>query len=252
MSAEEKTSPQTTHFGFETVEKSEKTGRVKQVFENVASSYDRMNDAMSGGMHRIWKARFVDLLHPRDDMHILDVAGGTGDIAFRIHERCDAKLTLCDINNGMLEVGKARAIDNNIHGIEWVCGNAEELPFEDNQFDAYTIAFGIRNVTDIPKALREAHRVVKMGGKIQVLEFSAVENPVLAKIYETYSFHAIPKMGELIANDRDSYQYLVESIRRFPDQESFANMLREAGFGRVKYHNLTGGVCAIHSGWKTC
>ncbi len=244
------TQEETTHFGFETVNKSEKTGKVKHVFESVAGKYDLMNDAMSGGLHRVWKARFVDMLHPRADMEILDVAGGTGDIAFRIRERAGAKLTLCDINEEMLKVGQRRAVDKNIHDIEWVCGNAEELPFEDNRFDAYTIAFGIRNVTDIPKALKEANRVLKPGGKIQVLEFSKVTNPLLGKIYDEYSFHLIPRMGQMLANDRDSYQYLVESIRQFPDQERFANMIGEAGFSRVKYHNLTGGVCAIHSGWK--
>lgn len=252
MSTAEKPTEETTHFGYQTVGKGEKTEKVHKVFESVAADYDRMNDAMSGGMHRVWKARFVDLLHPRDGMEILDVAGGTGDIAFRIAKRCNAKLTLCDINQEMLNVGMDRAIDKNIHGIEWVCGNAEELPFEDNRFDAYTISFGIRNVTDIPKALKDAYRVLKPGGKIQVLEFSKVRNPLLSKIYDVYSFQAIPRMGELIANDRDSYQYLAESIRRFPDQETFAKMLCDAGFSQVKYFNLTGGVCAIHSGWKTC
>lgn len=241
-----------TSFGFQQVDEEQKQPLVRGVFENVASRYDIMNDVMSLGIHRIWKQQFIRKLHPRPNTHLLDVAGGTGDIAFRfLDANPSGEVTLCDINHAMLENGYRRAVDENrLNHLEWVCGNAESLPFEDNHFDYYTIAFGIRNVTHIDKALQEAYRVLKPGGKFMCLEFSHVTNPVLQKIYDNYSFHLIPAFGKIIANDRDSYQYLVESIRMFPKQENFAQMIRDASFENVNYENLTHGVVAIHSGWK--
>ena len=240
----------TTHFGFKDIPIGEKTEAVRGVFDSVASRYDLMNDVMSGGLHRVWKTRFVDLLHPRDGMRVLDVAGGTGDIAFRIKARAAADVTVCDINTEMLTVGRDRAADKNLLEIPFIEGNAEQLPFQANQLDAYTIAFGIRNVTDIPAALREAHRVLKTGGRFLCLEFSQMPNEKLQALYDRYSFALIPRMGQLIAQDRDSYQYLVESIRKFPNQSAFEAMIAEAGFKRVRHWNLSGGICAIHSGWK--
>lgn len=240
-----------THFGYQTIDENEKESRVRGVFDSVASRYDVMNDLMSAGLHRLWKRDMVSALAPRDGQKILDVAGGTGDIAFRIRERADAHITVCDINQAMLSEGMNRAIDKNRReGLEWVCGNAESLPFPDNHFDAYTIAFGIRNVTHIDKALEEACRVLKIGGRFLCLEFSHVPNDMLAKIYERYSFHVIPWVGEKVTKDRAAYQYLVESIRKFPNQERFAGMMKDAGFGNVTYRNMTGGVVALHSGRK--
>ena len=250
-----------THFGFQEIPTEEKTGRVRHVFERVADNYDRMNDAMSLGVHRLWKRSFVADLPLRSGLRMLDLAGGTGDIAFRMLERAEARqwpieITLCDINAEMLRVGEARARDANWTGgehderLRFICGNAEELPFPDASFDIVTIAFGIRNVTDIPKALREIHRVLKPGGIFACLEFSNVVPAPLAKIYDVYSFGVIPKLGQAIAQDRDSYQYLVESIRRFPPREKFAAMLREAGLVRVTAEALSAGVVAIHRGWK--
>lgn len=247
----------TTHFGFRTVAKEAKAGMVKGVFDSVASRYDVMNDVMSGGLHRLWKNEMVDWLNPTPDMAFLDVAGGTGDIALRIRERCQQRhgalphITLCDINDHMLGEGRKRAVDKGIlSGITWVCGDAMALPVESASADAYTIAFGIRNVTDIDAALREAHRALKPGGRFLCLEFSHVVHPPLAKLYDLYSMHVIPRMGQVVAGDADSYQYLVESIRRFPRQEQFAAQMRDAGFGNVSYRNMTGGVVALHSGWK--
>jgi ubiquinone/menaquinone biosynthesis methyltransferase len=240
-----------THFGFETVDTSEKTGRVREVFDSVASRYDVMNDVMSAGMHRLWKDRFVRGLHLRPDMRILDLAGGTGDIATRMQKRAaDSEITLCDINAEMLKEGWNRADKRGetYHG--WVCGNGESLPFPSSHFDRVTIAFGIRNVTDIPACLSECFRVLKPGGMFACLEFSQLPNAKMQQLYDMYSFAFIPRMGQLIAGDRDSYQYLVESIRRFPDQERFAAMLREAGMERVNYTNMTHGVVAMHHGWK--
>ncbi len=241
-----------TSFGFKKVSEAEKQPLVRGVFESVASRYDVMNDVMSLGVHRIWKQQFIRKLMPRANTHLLDVAGGTGDIAFRFLDAThNANATLCDINPAMLENGYRRAVDENrLDNLEWVCGNAEALPFPDNHFDYYTIAFGIRNVTHIDVALKEALRVLKPGGKFMCLEFSHVTNPVLKKIYDTYSFHLIPAFGKLVANDKESYQYLVESIRVFPEQEKFASMIEQAGFSNVSYENLTHGVVAIHSGWK--
>lgn len=241
-----------THFGYQTVDEDEKQSRVRGVFDAVASRYDLMNDVMSAGLHRLWKREMVRSLAPRAGMHILDVAGGTGDIAFRIRQAADAEVTICDINQSMLHEGVNRAIDHNKReGLHWTCGNAESLPFPDNHFDAYTIAFGIRNVTHIDRALKEAHRVLKFGGRFLCLEFSHVPNELLAGFYEKYSFHVIPWMGDKLTNDRAAYQYLVESIRRFPDQHTFKQMMAEAGFGNVHYKNMTQGVVALHSGRKT-
>lgn len=247
----------TTHFGFRTVARDAKAGMVKGVFDSVASRYDIMNDVMSGGLHRVWKHEMVEWLAPTPDMAFLDVAGGTGDIAFRIRDYCERRhgglptITLCDINDQMLTEGRKRSVDKGIlNGIEWICGDAQALPMEDASVDAYTIAFGIRNVTDIAAALSEAHRVLKPGGRFLCLEFSHVEPKPLAKLYDAYSMHVIPRMGQMIAGDAGSYQYLVESIRKFPTQPQFAAMLRDAGFGNVSFRNMTGGVVALHSGWK--
>lgn len=241
----------TTHFGFRTVAEDEKQTLVRGVFDSVASRYDLMNDFMSASLHRVWKNDMVSWLAPRDGMKIIDMAGGTGDIAFRMLERARCEVTVCDINQHMLEEGRNRAIDRNIlERIEWTCVNAESLPFENESFDAYTIAFGIRNVTHIDKALAEAHRVLKIGGRFLCLEFSHMANDWLQKAYDTYSFNIIPKIGQWVTGDAASYQYLVESIRQFPKQDAFADMIRTAGFGNVQYRNLTAGVVAIHSGRK--
>ncbi|MEI7669030.1 MAG: bifunctional demethylmenaquinone methyltransferase/2-methoxy-6-polyprenyl-1,4-benzoquinol methylase UbiE [Pseudomonadota bacterium] len=240
-----------THFGFKTVDESEKTSLVRSVFDNVASKYDIMNDAMSFGVHRLWKREFINQIEIRDNQRFLDVAGGTGDIAFKLLEKGASHVTICDINQQMLNEGRKRADNANIiKNIEFLCADAENLPIESNSYNIYTIAFGIRNVTHIEKALAEAQRVLAPGGGFLCLEFSQVNQPLFAKIYEQYSFNIIPKIGELIAKDRDSYQYLVESIRKFPPQEKFANMIKEAGFAQVKYKNMSGGVVAIHSGYK--
>jgi len=240
-----------THFGFRDVPEEEKASLVRGVFDSVASRYDVMNDLMSAGLHRVWKNDMVSWLAPRDGMRILDVAGGTGDIAFRMMGRAACHVTICDINQHMLEEGRNRAIDRNLlTGIDWVCGNAESLPMPDADFDAYTIAFGIRNVTHIDKALAEAYRVLKPGGRFLCLEFSHLKQDWLQKAYDAYSFFAIPKIGQLVTGSGDPYQYLIESIRRFPKQDEFAAMIRAAGFGNVQYRNLSQGVVAIHSGRK--
>jgi len=239
----------TVSFGYEDVAPNEKTRRVGEVFSNVASRYDLMNDAMSGGLHRIWKDLFVRRVKPRVNETILDMAGGTGDIAFRMAES-GAAITVADINPQMLEVGIERAARRGIDGLVWTEANAETLQFPDRFFDAYTIAFGIRNVTDIPAALREAHRVLKRGGRLFVLEFSTTQWPGFADVYDAYSHHLVPKLGKLLANDADSYRYLVESIRRFPDMTTFEGMIRDAGFVQTKVEPLLGGLVAIHSGWK--
>ncbi len=242
----------TTHFGFTDVPESEKAGRVHGVFSSVASKYDVMNDVMSVGIHRLWKDAMMDWLAPRDGQHLLDVAGGTGDIAFRFLGRAPgARATVLDMTEPMLVEGRKRAeAEQMADKLDWIVGDAMALPFDDNTFDRYTISFGIRNVTRIPDALAEAYRVLKPGGRLMVLEFSQLPNAGLQKLYDLYSFNVIPRMGQAIAGDRDSYQYLVESIRKFPDQDRFATMIRDAGFENVKYRNLSLGIAALHSGWK--
>jgi len=242
----------TTHFGFQTVDEDQKAGMVHGVFTNVASRYDVMNDVMSVGIHRIWKDAMMDWLAPRGGQRLLDVAGGTGDIAFRFLKRApEAQATVFDMTESMLIEGQKRAeAEHMSEKLDWVVGDAMDLPFEDNSFDVYTISFGIRNVTRIPDALSEAFRVLKPGGRLMVLEFSQLPNAGLQKLYDLYSFNVIPRMGQMIANDRDSYQYLVESIRNFPDQDSFAQMIRTAGFENVSYRNFSFGIAALHSGWK--
>ncbi|MBV6631653.1 MAG: class I SAM-dependent methyltransferase [Alphaproteobacteria bacterium] len=255
-----------THFGERRVTADEKTQLVGDVFASVASRYDLMNDVMSGGIHRLWKARFVRSLGLRPGMAVLDLAGGTGDIAFAIVERLrrlaqreqgagDAVLkppvNICDINPSMLAVGRDRALDRGLeHQVRWSCGNAESLPFPDRSFDRVTISFGLRNVTDIDAALAEAHRVLKPGGRFFCLEFSRVTQPMLRKLYDAYSYNFIPRFGSAIAGDRESYQYLVESIRKFPSQKELAGRMQTAGLNRVRYENLSAGIAAIHSGWR--
>ena len=241
--------PDTVSFGYEDIAPEEKTARVGAVFSNVASKYDLMNDAMSGGLHRLWKDLFVRRVKPRSGEHILDMAGGTGDIAFRMAPS-GAAITVADINPEMLAVGVERAQQRGIDGLVWTEANAEKLQFPDRFFDAYTIAFGIRNVTDIPAALREAHRVLKRGGRFFCLEFSTTQWPGFAQVYDAYSHHLVPRLGKLLANDADSYRYLIESIRRFPDMPGFERMIGEAGFVRTRVEPLLGGLVAIHSGWK--
>jgi demethylmenaquinone methyltransferase/2-methoxy-6-polyprenyl-1,4-benzoquinol methylase len=242
----------TTHFGYREVPEAEKAGMVHGVFSRVASKYDVMNDLMSGGVHRLWKDAMMDWLAPRPGQRLLDVAGGTGDVAFRFLKRAPgAAAVVCDLTESMLIEGRKRAeAEKTADRLDWVVGDAMALPFESNSFDVYTISFGIRNVTRIPDALAEAYRVLRPGGRLMVLEFSQIPNDLMQKVYDLYSFNIIPAMGQIVAGDRDSYQYLVESIRKFPDQESFAGMIRAAGFGQVKYRNLTMGVVALHSGWK--
>lgn len=242
----------TTHFGSETIPEVDKARRVHGVFTSVASKYDVMNDVMSAGIHRVWKDAMMNWLAPRDGQQLLDVAGGTGDIAFRFLRRAPgASAVVCDLTEGMLASGQQRAEAEKLADrLDWVVGDAMALPFEDNSFDVYTISFGIRNVTRPKDALAEAFRVLRPGGRLMVLEFSQLPVPGLQWVYDRYSFNVIPAMGKLIANDRDSYQYLVESIRQFPDQETFAGTIRDAGFGQVKYRNLSMGVAALHSGWK--
>ncbi|MFN2259609.1 MAG: class I SAM-dependent methyltransferase [Parasphingopyxis sp.] len=236
-------------FGYEDVAPEEKTRRVGSVFSRVAGRYDLMNDAMSGGMHRLWKQRFVRRVKPRAGERILDMAGGTGDIAFRL-ARSGAAVTVADINREMLDVGMERATSRGIEGLVWQQENAEKLTFEDKSFDAYTIAFGIRNVTDIEAALGEAHRVLKRGGRFFCLEFSTTLWPGFAEIYDAYSHNIVPKIGKAIARDEESYRYLVESIRRFPDMAAFESLVRDAGFVQTKAEPLLGGLVAIHSGWR--
>lgn len=237
-------------FGYQDVDPEEKTRRVGDVFRSVASRYDLMNDAMSGGMHRLWKDRFVRRVKPRAGEHILDMAGGTGDIAFRL-AHSGAQVTVADINAAMLEVGMQRAAKRDIEGLIWAEQNAEKLSFAEAGFDAYTIAFGIRNVTNIPAALAEANRVLKRGGRFFCLEFSTTQWPSFGAIYDKYSHYIVPKIGKQIAGDEESYRYLIESIRRFPDMAAFDAMIADAGFTQRKVEPLLGGLVAIHSGWKT-
>ena len=246
------TDDRTTHFGFETVPEGDKAGLVRGVFSSVASKYDVMNDAMSLGIHRIWKDAMMDWLAPHSGQNLLDVAGGTGDVAFRFLKRAKAgHATVLDLTEQMLIEGRKRAEASQLeNSLDWIVGDAMALPFEDNTFEVYTISFGIRNVTRPQEALNEAYRVLKPGGRLMVLEFNRIPNDMLQKLYDTYSFNAIPAMGKLITGDRDSYQYLVESIRKFPDQDTFLNMVKDAGFDNAKYRNLSLGIACLHSGWK--
>jgi len=239
----------TVSFGYEQIATGEKTARVGEVFTSVAGSYDLMNDVMSAGMHRLWKDQFVRRVKPRSGETILDMAGGTGDIAFRMVPS-GAAITVADINPDMLAVGIGRAAKRGIDGLVWSEANAEQLVFPDRFFDGYTIAFGIRNVTDIPAALKEAHRVLKRGGRFFCLEFSTTLWPGFAEVYDVYSHRLVPQLGKLLARDAESYRYLIESIRRFPDMPRFEAMLGEAGFVQTKVEPMLGGLVAIHSGWK--
>ncbi|NJM29589.1 MAG: bifunctional demethylmenaquinone methyltransferase/2-methoxy-6-polyprenyl-1,4-benzoquinol methylase UbiE [Rhizobiales bacterium] len=253
----DETTSHSTAFGFRTVEEREKQGLVNEVFAKVAERYDQMNDLMSGGLHRLWKDDFVTLLNPPKsarDFSVLDVAGGTGDIAFRIVRAGGAgtRVTVADISPEMVGEGRKRAEREGLsRSCDFTVGNAEQLAFPDQSFDAYTIAFGIRNVTHIKRALAEAFRVLKPGGRFLCLEFSKVDVPFLDKIYDAYSFAVIPAVGKVVTGDGGPYRYLVESIRTFPDQFKFESLIREAGFSQVTHRNLTGGVAAIHSGWRT-
>jgi demethylmenaquinone methyltransferase / 2-methoxy-6-polyprenyl-1,4-benzoquinol methylase len=249
------TADTTASFGFRDVPEAEKEGLVREVFSSVASKYDLMNDLMSGGVHRLWKDAFVEWLNPRPGWRVLDVAGGTGDIAFRIADIVrkrggEAAITVCDINADMVGEGVKRAAEKGERSITWITGDAEALPIPDASMDAYTIAFGIRNVTHIDKALSEARRVLKPGGRFLCLEFSRVEMPGLDTLYDTYSLNVLPRLGQVVAGDAESYRYLAESIRRFPPQVRFAKMIEQAGLGQVKVRNLTGGIAAMHSAWK--
>jgi len=240
-------------FGFRRVAREEKEGLVRGVFERVAGRYDLMNDLMSMGLHRLWKAEMLDALKPRGAMRLLDVAGGTGDIAFRFLDRAGegASAIVCDINPAMVAVGRDRAIDAaRLDGIDWVVGNAEALPLPARSVDAYTIAFGIRNVTDIPKALAEARRVLRPGGHFLCLEFGHVGLPGLDRLYDLYSFQVLPRLGRMVAGDADSYRYLAESIRRFPSKEDFAAMMQAAGLSQIRQRDLSGGIVNLHSGWR--
>lgn len=255
----------TTDFGYRRVTAAEKPALVRHVFDSVAGRYDLMNDLMSGGVHRLWKAALVAKLNPRPPMHFVDVAGGTGDIAFRILGRLKARAaksggqdgaaqnraTIIDINQHMLDVGRDRALDRGLlAGLDWVCGDATALPLRDSSVDAYTIAFGIRNVTGIEEALSEARRVLRPGGRFVCLEFCPVERPLLRSLYDAYSFAVVPVLGRAVAGDADSYRYLVESIRRFPGPEKFAALMEAAGLEQVRVRTFTGGMVALYSGWR--
>ncbi|MDR3518620.1 MAG: bifunctional demethylmenaquinone methyltransferase/2-methoxy-6-polyprenyl-1,4-benzoquinol methylase UbiE [Azospirillaceae bacterium] len=245
--------PEARWFGFRPVDPATKASLVRDVFDSVAGNYDLMNDLMSGGIHRAWKAYLIDRIAPRPGMMLLDVAGGTGDIAFRFLERGGptCHVHVCDINESMLRVGRDRAVDRGLlKGIDWTVGNAETLPVQSRSVDVYTIAFGLRNVSRIDAALAEAARVLKPGGRFFCLEFSRVVLPVMREIYDRYSFTVLPWLGQIIAGDRAAYQYLAESIRQFPDQDSLVRRIEAAGFGQVRYRNLTSGVAALHSAWR--
>ena len=259
MKTVDQTSDSTTHFGYETVPKNAKAGRVRAVFDAVAEHYDVMNDLMSGGVHRLWKDALVDWLAPQPNWRVLDVAGGTGDVTLRIARRMDkrgasnvtGRITVCDINRAMIERGRDRAIDaGRLHGLDWITADAEQLPVPDQHFDAYTIAFGLRNVTSVEEALKDAWRVLKPGGRFLCLEFSLVHNPLLAAVYDRYSFNVLPRLGQIVAGNGHAYRYLAESIRQFPDQDTLVSLMVEAGFENVSYRNLSGGIAALHSGWR--
>ena len=242
-----------TDFGFSRVKSKDKSNLVKKIFENVSGRYDLMNDFMSLGIHRVWKKSMLDWLAPRRGQSLIDVAGGTGDIAFNFIKRAKtgANATILDLTESMMIEGKKKTIDLPEESqINWVCGDAMRMPFSDSTFDVYTISFGIRNVTNISKTLSEAYRVLKPGGRLMILEFSSVNNDLISWIYDKYSFNIIPKLGEFVSNDRESYQYLVESIRKFPNQEKFSEMIINEGFRKVKYRDLSFGIAALHSAWK--
>ena len=242
-----------TDFGFSRVKSKDKSNLVKKLFENVSGRYDLMNDFMSLGIHRVWKESMLDWLAPRRGQSLIDVAGGTGDIAFNFIKRAKsgANATILDLTESMMIEGKKKTTDLPEESqINWVCGDAMRMPFSDSTFDVYTISFGIRNVTNISKTLSEAYRVLKPGGRLMILEFSSVNNDLISWIYDKYSFNIIPKLGELVSNDRESYQYLVESIRKFPNQEKFSEMIINEGFKKVKHRDLTFGIAALHSAWK--
>ena len=253
-------SPRTAPFGYREVPEADKRGLVRDVFQSVASRYDLMNDLMSGGIHRLWKGAMVDWLNPRPGMSLLDVAGGTGDIASRVIERVGpaqaGPVIVCDLTPEMLLQGRDRLLDGGLlardvaGGLHWVCGDAEALPLPDRAVEAYTIAFGLRNVTHIDRALSEARRVLKPGGRFLCLEFSRVVVPLLSELYELYSFRVLPALGALVTRDRDAYQYLVESIRRFPPQAELAERIAAAGLEQVRVRNLSGGIAALHSAWR--
>ncbi len=248
---EEQETAEAADFGFRTVPAKEKSHLVRGVFDSVATRYDLMNDLMSLGIHRLWKAELIGMLAPRRGMHLLDVAGGTGDVAFGFRSRGGGRATVCDINAEMVAVGRDRAIDRGLlHGIDWMVGDAEALPFGNSGMDAYTIAFGLRNVTRIDRALEEARRVLKPGGRFLCLEFSRLAWRWLDPLYDRYSFDILPAIGQAVTGDRDSYAYLVESIRRFPPQEELSARISAAGLSRVSYRNLSGGIAAIHSAWR--
>lgn len=263
MTGEDSTAPPaqgaegTAWFGFRPVPAAEKASLVRGVFDSVAARYDVMNDLMSGGIHRLWKSTMIDLLAPRAGQICLDVAGGTGDIAIRVRERLDrlaggeGLVVVCDLTPAMLRVGRDRAIDRGlVCGIEWIAADAESLPIAARSVDAYTIGFGLRNVTRIDRALAEARRVLRPGGRFLCLEFSRVALPVLDRLYDLYSFHVLPALGAAVTGDRRAYRYLVESIRRFPDQDELARRIAAAGFDQVRYRNLSGGIAALHSAWR--
>ena len=240
-----------THFGFKEVSKSQKSQLVRNVFDSVANRYDLMNDLMSLGVHRLWKDALVDWLNPRKEQTLLDVAGGTGDITNRFKKRGGGRAIICDINQEMLRSGQKKFADSiPMRDTLWICGDAENLPVEDKSIDIYTIAFGLRNVTNIQVALEEAYRVLRPGGRFLCLEFSSVVITALKPLYEAYSFKIIPQIGKLVANDKESYKYLVESIKKFPDQHQLSFQIRETGLERCKFRNLSGGIAAIHSAWR--
>jgi len=251
MSTKSPSTKATTHFGYQDVAEDEKASLVREVFDSVSPKYDLMNDLMSMGIHRLWKNTLLDMMRPKPGMTLVDVGGGTGDIAFRFLDRGGTDVKVIDINNEMLNHGRRRAIDQGrLTGLDWVNGDAEKLPIATASADAYTTAFCIRNVTHIDAALREAARVLKPGGRFLCLEFSHVALPALEKIYDLYSFSILPWLGEMVADDRDSYQYLAESIRQFPDQQQFTQMITDAGLELATYRNLSGGIAAIHSAWR--
>lgn len=253
MNKSQNTTNDTTHFGYEQVAVADKEKRVADVFHSVAAKYDLMNDLMSMGVHRLWKAIAIEYSGVRTGQRVLDIAGGTGDLTQRFSKLVGptGQVVLADINDSMLKVGRDKLQDNGVSGnVRFVQANAEMLPFPDNHFDCITIAFGLRNVTDKQKALESMARVLKPGGRLLVLEFSKTENPLLTKIYDTYSFHLLPLIGKFVVNDSESYKYLAESIRMHPDQKTLQGMMEQAGLVRCKYHNMTGGVVALHKGIK--